>query len=67
MTVKELLGHSSLAMTERYSHLTDSHKAKAVARLEALPINHVTIMSQSGLAEEPREFKKIVSSLKSSH
>jgi integrase len=31
--VKELLGHASIAMTERYSHLAPEHKAKAVALL----------------------------------
>ena len=31
--VKELLGHSSIQMTERYSHLAPEHKAAAVARL----------------------------------
>ena len=63
MTVKELLGHSSLAMTERYSHLTNSHKASAVARLEKLSFDHVTIMSQSGKTEEAKEFEKIVSQI----
>lgn len=32
-TVSELLGHKTMVMTERYSHLTDSHKQKAVERL----------------------------------
>lgn len=31
--VKELLGHASIAMTERYAHLAPEHKAKAVALL----------------------------------
>ncbi len=35
--VKELLGHSDLTMTERYSHLAPSHKARAVAMLERTP------------------------------
>jgi integrase len=47
MTVKELLGHSSLEMTQRYSHLTDHHKADAVARLERLPIMDSTFIAQS--------------------
>jgi integrase len=33
-TVKELLGHKSLAMTMRYSHLSPSHKARAVELLD---------------------------------
>ena len=65
MTVKELLGHSTMIMTERYSHLTGHHKADAVAKLVTLPINHVTIMSQSTNPGESGEFEKIVSSLES--
>ncbi len=30
MTVKELMGHKSIKMTERYSHLSQGHKIKAV-------------------------------------
>lgn len=32
-TVRDLLGHSSVAMTERYAHLAPEHKAAAVATL----------------------------------
>jgi len=64
MTVKELLGHSSLKMTERYSHLTDYHKAQAVAMLEkSLPF--ASILLPAGKSGETQEFDKIVSSLKS--
>ena len=34
-TIKELLGHKSLAMVERYSHLSPEHKRKAVETLDA--------------------------------
>ncbi len=33
-SVKELLGHKSLAMTTRYAHLSPSHKRKAVNTLD---------------------------------
>jgi integrase len=32
-TVKELMGHSTIQMTERYAHLAPEHKATAVERL----------------------------------
>jgi len=34
VTVRDLLGHSSLAVTGRYSHLTTAHLKKAVRRLK---------------------------------
>ena len=33
-TIRELLGHKTMAMVMRYSHLTDRHKADAVALLD---------------------------------
>jgi site-specific recombinase XerD len=33
-TIAELLGHRSLAMTQRYAHLTTDHKRQAVLDLE---------------------------------
>jgi len=34
-TVSELLGHSSLEMTQRYAHLSQDHKTRAMAQLES--------------------------------
>ncbi len=36
LTVKELLGHKTIEMTLRYSHLSGEHKAKAVQVLDIL-------------------------------
>src|SRR5262245_34813727 len=33
VTVKELLGHKTINMTNRYTHLAQEHKAQAVAKL----------------------------------
>ena len=35
-TVRDLLGHKTLTMTLRYSHLAPSHKAKAVKKLDTI-------------------------------
>lgn len=40
LTIKELLGHSSLEMTERYAHLMPDQKREAVNQLEQYLINH---------------------------
>jgi len=32
-TVQELMGHKSIVMTMRYSHLSDVHKREAINRL----------------------------------
>jgi len=34
LTIKELLGHKTIAMTERYSHLIPDHKRQAVKGIE---------------------------------
>ena len=49
MTVKELLGHKSIKMTERYSHLSPNHKATAVKSLDFL-CKDATAQSQQGIS-----------------
>jgi integrase len=47
-TIAELMGHSTLEMTKRYTHVTDERKARAVAALTQKPKTRkvVTIWSQ---------------------
>ena len=35
MTVKELLGHATLTMTMRYSHLAPDHRMRAIKTLDS--------------------------------
>ena len=35
-TVREILGHQSISMTLRYAHLSPTHQAESVARLDGL-------------------------------
>src|SRR5215470_17289120 len=58
--VKDLLGHSSLAMVMRYAHLAPEHLRAAVARLDAalpagladtvVPITHAITHEPSGVS-----------------
>ncbi len=46
--VRDLLGHRTIAMTERYAHLSLENVRVAVSRIE-------TAVSQSGHAEEEEQ------------
>jgi integrase len=45
-TIAELMGHSTLEMTKRYTHVTDERKRRAVAALKKPARKVVTIWSQ---------------------
>ncbi|MFZ4440747.1 MAG: tyrosine-type recombinase/integrase [Syntrophales bacterium] len=55
LTIKELLGHKSLAMTERYAHLSPDHK-----RTAASVVNDMLKESQDKKASEEPQVEKIV-------
>jgi hypothetical protein len=44
-TVQELMGHKTMAMTLRYSHLSPAHQLDAVQRLNAAPTATTTATS----------------------
>jgi site-specific recombinase XerD len=47
-TVQELMGHKTIAMTVRYSHLASTHLQEAVERLTAKPTDTTTDTRHSG-------------------
>jgi integrase len=58
ITIKELLGHETLEMTQRYAHLTRDHKASAVASLRNLSD---TYSDTKANVDKNVEFDRIVS------
>jgi len=51
-TVQELLGHKTIAMTVRYSHLAPTHLREAVERLVASPTDTTTDTKHAGGAQK---------------
>ena len=52
-TVQELLGHKTIAMTVRYSHLAPTHTLAAVERLDALAETPTDTTTDTGAFEQP--------------
>jgi len=66
VTVKDLLGHKTIAMTNRYTHLAPEHKAQAVAKLsERMRGERTVTEAQTGVvSEELKQAINAVSPLK---
>jgi Phage integrase family len=66
VTVKDLLGHKTIAMTNRYTHLAPEHKAQAVAKLsERMQGERTVTEAQTGVvSEELKQAINAVSPLK---
>ena len=47
LTLKEILGHSSMRMVERYAHLASAHKRKQVNYLNSIFTNEQIDTNQS--------------------
>ena len=64
VTVKELLGHKTIAMTNRYTHLAQEHKAQAVAKLEDRYKDGETETQSAAVSAELKEASNAVSTPK---
>ncbi len=51
ITVKELLGHKTISMTARYSHLSPAHKGRAVETLDFLGSHKLVTNSNTKVAQ----------------
>jgi hypothetical protein len=62
VTVKELLGHKTIAMTNRYTHLAQEHKAQAVAKLsDRIQGDRTKTDAQAGVVSE--ELKQAINAV----
>ena len=51
VTIKELMGHKSIAMTMRYSHPTPEHKKQAVESLDVV-LNGQRMVKKEGVGSK---------------
>ena len=58
-TVKELLGHKTIAMTLRYTHLSSDHKMQAVTTLEQ-SAEKVPAISTTQHARQDRSLSQVI-------
>ena len=61
-TIRELMRHKSLTMTQRYAHLSKDHKSRAVAVLAG---QMDTIWTPDATVNEDEEFSNLISQIKS--
>ena len=59
-TVQELMGHQSIAMTQRYAHLSPAHKLAAVQRLVERPTATTTATDDAEPKPALRAIEKVV-------
>jgi hypothetical protein len=58
-TVKELMGHKTIAMTLRYAHHSTDHKQKAVQALECFGIQVPSICTTAEPEKLPTSYKPL--------
>jgi hypothetical protein len=59
-TVQELLGHKTIAMTVRYSHLAPKHTMAAVGRLDIPPESPTDTTTDTGVFQRPAEERAVL-------
>jgi hypothetical protein len=59
-TIQEILGHKTLAMTQRYTHLAASHKLAAIRQLDAAYLSDQAMTDQITLDQNTTAARSIV-------